>query len=81
MAKIVLINYNLCGKIFGNLSFVELNRNELTQLGRDNTRMRIVFVQQRFLMSELNPGKIDYMELVSRWVFSMHAWGGAESGN
>ena len=51
MAKFILVNYNLCGEIFGNLSFIELNWNELTQLGRDNARMRVVFVQ-RFSMSE-----------------------------
>ena len=56
MAKIILVNYNLCGKIFGNLSFVELDWNELKQLGRDNAQVRVAFVQQRFLMSEFEKG-------------------------
>jgi hypothetical protein len=32
---------DLRGKVFGNLLFVQLTRNDFTQLGRDNTRMRV----------------------------------------
>jgi hypothetical protein len=34
---------DLCGKIFRNLSFVELTSNNLTQLSRDNTWMQVLF--------------------------------------
>ena len=36
---------NLCSKIFGNLLFVELTQDNLTQLCRDNTWMQVVFAR------------------------------------
>lgn len=43
MANIIIVNYNLCCKIFGNLLFVELTQNHLTQLSSNNTQMQVVF--------------------------------------